>query len=64
MKRILATGITALISAQASAGSITYEAPTSIVVVEPTMGMGSGSWIIPLVIIAVLGLAIANKNYQ
>jgi hypothetical protein len=60
MKRILAAGMLSLLSFQATAGSITYEAPAPITVVEPSMG--SGAWIIPLVILSVLALAISQKG--
>lgn len=62
MKRILTAGMLSLFAFQATAGSITYEAPPSEVVIEPTMGIGSGSWIVPLVIISILALAVTKNG--
>ncbi len=62
MKRVLTAGMLSLFAFQATAGSITYEAPTSEVIVEPTMGVGSGSWIVPLVIITAMALVITQTG--
>lgn len=61
-KAILATMAT-LSSGAALAGSITYVAPSADVIIEPSASMGgSGSWLIPLVIVAVLALALTQKE--
>ena len=62
MKRILVAGMISLLSFQATAGSVSYQAPTPIIVAEPTIQPGSGSWLIPLVIISVLALALTQKE--
>jgi len=44
------------------AGSIAYVAPEASIIEEPAMMGGSGAWLIPLVIVAVLALALSNSN--
>lgn len=48
----------------AIAGSVTYVAPAAVAIEEPARMGGSGAWIIPLVIVAVLALALSNKTTQ
>ncbi len=64
MKRTVAAGMLSLLSFQVLAGSVAYQAPATVTVVEPPMGLGPGSWIIPLVILSVLALAISAKSTQ
>ena len=62
MKTIFAV-ITASISAgSALAGAVTYVAPEVVAIEEPTRMGGSGAWLIPLVIIAVLALALTQDS--
>ena len=61
MKFIAAT-FTAVISATtAFAGSAVYVAPEVAMVEEP-MRSGSGAWLIPLAIIAILALTLTGDN--
>ncbi len=46
----------------ALAGSVTYVAPAAVAIEEPARMGGSGAWIIPLVIVAVLALALSKKT--
>ncbi len=62
MKRITATSAALLSATSAFAGSVTYVAPEVVTLENPgTMG-GSGAWLIPLVIAAVILLAVTQKN--
>ena len=62
MKRIFAS-IAAVVSATAAhAGSITYVAPDVDMVEEPSRMGGSGGWLIPLIIIAVIALALTSNG--
>jgi hypothetical protein len=45
----------------ALAGAVTYVAPAAVAIEEPARMGGSGAWIIPLVIVAVLALALSKK---
>lgn len=62
MKRILAASMITLLSFQATAGSVTYTPPAPIEMEETTRMGGSGSWLIPLVIVAVLALALTQEE--
>ena len=65
MKKIMLATIATLSAGAAFAGSITYVAPSNDVLIEPNASMGgSGSWLIPLVIVAVLALALTQGNNQ
>ena len=46
----------------AFAGSVTFVAPAAVAIEEPARMGGSGAWIIPLVIVAVLALALSKKT--
>ena len=47
----------------AAAGTLVYTAPAVTMIEEPTSMMGgSGAWLIPLVIIAVLALALTSGD--
>ena len=62
MKFILAS-VAALVSSTAAfAGSVTYVAPEVEMVEEPARMGGSGSWLIPIVILAVIALALTNND--
>ena len=59
MKKI-ALGLAATFAASAAAaGTMVYEAPAAVEMVEPVRN-GSGAWLIPLAIIAILALALAD----
>ena len=62
MKKFLAA-ITATVSAtSAFAGTITFVAPEVVAIEEPARMGGSGAWLIPLIIIAVIALAVTKGN--
>jgi len=46
----------------ASAGALVYTAPEVAMMEEPATMGGSGAWLIPLVIIAVLALALTSTE--
>ncbi|MEX0969588.1 MAG: hypothetical protein WD046_03965 [Paracoccaceae bacterium] len=56
---ILAPAATAAMAGAAAAGSAVYVAPAVTMVEEP-MRSGSGSWLIPLAIIAILALTLTG----
>lgn len=63
MKTLIST--TAVLFAATSsafAGAVTYVAPAVVAIEEPTRMGGSGAWLIPLVIIAVLALALTQDE--
>lgn len=63
MKKTILATLATLSAGAAFAGSITYVAPSNDVMIEPSASMGgSGSWLIPLVIVAVLALALTQNN--
>lgn len=64
MKRIIAAGMISLMAFSATAGSVSYAPPEVVAVEETTRMGGSGSWIIPLVIIAVLALALTQHEEE
>ena len=49
-------------STAALAGAVTYVAPEVVAIEEPARMGGSGAWLIPLVIVAVLALALTQDN--
>ncbi len=61
MKKVFATAAALLSASTAFAGSIAFEAPQSVTIDENVSMGGSGAWIIPLVIVAVLALALSQK---
>lgn len=61
MKRIIATSAALLSATSAFAGSVTYVAPEVVTLENPTTMGGSGAWLIPLVIAAVILLAVTKK---
>lgn len=60
MKKIIAAAIATLSATSALAGSITYVAPEMIAIEEPARMGGSGAWLIPLIIAAVIILAVSK----
>ena len=65
MFRVIRAGLAfCLAGGTAFAGSVAFVAPVVPEVMEETTGSmgGSGAWLIPLLIIALLALAISNSN--
>jgi len=63
MKKIFLSALALVGSAStALAGAVTYVAPEVAMIEEPAPMGGSGAWLIPLVIIAVLALALTQDN--
>jgi len=58
---IIAPAIAAALTTAASAGSVVYTAPVAGIIEEP-MRNGSGAWLIPLAIIAILALTLTNNS--
>jgi len=58
---IIAPAIAAALTTAASAGSVVYTAPVTGIIEEP-MRNGSGAWLIPLAIIAILALTLTNNS--
>lgn len=61
MKNLLITLGATLAAGAATAGAVVYEAPAIVTVDTPSMG-GSGTWLIPLAIIAILALTLTNDR--
>jgi len=64
MKRILIATAIVLTAFQATAGSVTYEPPAVVAIESPERMGGSGAWIIPLVILAVVALAVLTEEEE
>jgi len=62
MKLILATTASIASATSAFAGAITYIAPEVAAIEEPSRMGGSGAWLIPLIIAAVILLAVTQSN--
>jgi len=62
MKRLVAAGMISLIAVSATAGSVSYTPPEVVAIEESAPMGGSGSWLIPLVIVAVLALALTRQD--
>lgn len=62
MNKIIATTAALLSASAAFAGNVTYVAPEVVAIEEPARMGGSGAWLIPLVIIAVLALALSSNE--
>ena len=62
MKKIIATSAALLSATSAFAGNITYVAPEVVTIEENARMGGSGAWLIPLVIVAVLALALTKDD--
>jgi hypothetical protein len=60
MKKIIAAVAATLSASSALAGSITYVAPEMLAIEEPARMGGSGAWLIPLIIAAVIILALSR----
>jgi len=62
MKKLLAAGMISLMAFQATAGAVTFEPPAVIEIEEAAPMGGSGAWLIPLVIVAVIALALTQEE--
>ena len=63
MKKMLtAVGVLFTSASVATSGAVTYVAPEVVMIEEPARMGGSGAWLIPLVIVAVLALALTQDN--
>jgi len=61
MKALKLAALGVVAAGSAIAGTVTFVAPEVVAIEEPARMGGSGAWIIPLVIIAVLALAFSQK---
>ncbi len=64
MKKIITTTAILLSATAAFAGNVAYVAPEVVAIEEPARMGGSGAWLIPLVIVAVLALALTQQEEQ
>jgi len=64
MKLILTTFATLASATSAFAGAVTYVAPEVVAIEEPARMGGSGVWLIPIIIAAVILLAVTQNNDQ
>ena len=62
MKALKLAALGVLAAGQAMAGAVTFVAPEVVAIEEPARMGGSGAWIIPLVIVAVLALVLTQDN--
>ena len=62
MKKILATIAASVSATSAFAGAVTFVAPEVVAIEEPARMGGSGAWLIPLIILAVIALAVTKKS--
>jgi hypothetical protein len=62
MKALKLAALGVVAAGSAIAGTVTFVAPEVIAIEEPTRMGGSGAWLIPLVIVAVLALALTQKE--
>ena len=62
MKKIIAISAALMSATSAFAGSVAYIAPEVAAIEEPARMGGSGAWLIPLVIVAILTLALTDDS--
>lgn len=62
MKNLLIASMILASSVTANAGSVAYVPPQATNLEEPARMGGSGAWLIPLVIIAVVALALTKED--
>lgn len=60
MKKFFATAAVLFSATSTIAGELTYIAPDVTMIEAPATMGGSGAWLIPLIILAVLGIAFAH----
>ncbi len=64
MKTIIATATALLSATYAAAGTVAYVAPEVTAIEAPATMGGSGAWLIPLVIVAILALALSGRQNE
>lgn len=62
MKALKLALLGTLAAGAAAAGTLVYTAPEVTMIEEPATMGGSGAWLIPLIIIAVLALALTSSD--
>ncbi len=62
MKALKLAALGVVAAGSAIAGTVTFVAPEVVAIEEPARMGGSGAWLIPLVIVAILALALSNNN--
>ena len=62
MKKVYTSAIAMFSAGSAMAGSVTFTPPVATILEEPQRMGGSGAWLIPLVILAVIALAVTKKS--
>jgi len=62
MKKIIAAGMISFMAFSATAGSVSFTPPDVVAIEDNTPMGGAGSWLIPLVIVAVLALALTRQE--
>jgi len=63
MKQIIAACLISLSGVSASAGNISYVSPQSVnIEVEPNFGLGSGGWVVPAILLAVVTLIVTSSS--
>ncbi len=62
MKALKLAALGVMAAGSSIAGTVTFVAPEVVAIEEPARMGGSGAWIIPLVIVAVLALALSNRD--
>ena len=62
MKALKLAALGVLAAGTAIAGTVTFVAPEVVAIEEPARMGGSGAWLIPLVIVAVLALALTQND--
>ncbi len=62
MKKLALAAFGTIAAGAATAGTLVYTPPVATAIEEPTRMGGSGAWLIPLVIIAVLALALTSSD--
>lgn len=64
MKKILIASMILASSVTANAGSVAFVPPQVTAIEEPARMGGSGAWLIPLVIVAVIALALTQDDHE
>ncbi len=62
MKALKLAALGLVAAKSAFAGAVTFVAPEVVAIEEPTRMGGSGAWLIPLIIAAVILLAVTKKQ--
>ncbi len=62
MKKIFATIAASVLATSVSAGTLVYTAPEVTMIEESAPMGGSGSWLVPLAILALLAFALLQDN--